>query len=408
MSVRADMAARLQAAAAGEAAEDFARLPRRLRTDQVGVRLAMMRRLSASRRFALGDRAGVLGAAARRSGRTFRLDCRQRVVVKAMISRHVGRGAERGAALAAHLAYLGRQGAGAEAGRAEFFSVGAPRLDAAEAARGWDKDRHHFRLIISPEFGDRIADLEGYGRTVMRRVADDLGEPQLAWIGVCHFDTDQPHVHVVVRGRRADGRDLVIPRDYIAYGVRSRAAEAAQELLGDLSRQEAERRVWRETQAERFTALDRRLTAAAQDGMVEDGVGDSRAWSALTRGRLRTLERLGLAEPVGRRYRLSSDLEGRLRALQLRKDVLRTLNQRRLEGARQVRILSGVVRGKVVQRGFHDELGASSFVVVRDGQGVEHYGRLRGASPPELGRQVELQATPGGAQLTRPDRGLER
>ena len=34
----------------------------------------------------------------------------------------------------------------------------------------------------------------------------------------------------------------MIPRDYIGYGFRARAQEVAQERLGDLSRQDAERR----------------------------------------------------------------------------------------------------------------------------------------------------------------------
>jgi hypothetical protein len=49
------------------------------------------------------------------------------------------------------------------------------------------------------------------------------------------------------------GRDLVIPRDYVGHGFRARAQEGAQELLGDLSRGDAEQRIWRETQADRFT-----------------------------------------------------------------------------------------------------------------------------------------------------------
>ena len=30
--------------------------------------------------------------------------------------------------------------------------------------------------------GDRIADLKNYAREVMRRVAEDLGHPELPWI----------------------------------------------------------------------------------------------------------------------------------------------------------------------------------------------------------------------------------
>ena len=66
----------------------------------------------------------------------------------------------------------------------------------------------------------------------------------------------------MVRWRwRVGTRAMLTPRDYIAYGFRARAQEVAQELLGDLSRGEAERRIWRETQADRFTGFDRRRLA---------------------------------------------------------------------------------------------------------------------------------------------------
>jgi hypothetical protein len=46
----------------------------------------------------------------------------------------------------------------------------------------------------------------------------------------------------------------------------------AHERLGDLSRADAERRIWRETQADRFTRFDRRLLDGAdEDRLVDDG-----------------------------------------------------------------------------------------------------------------------------------------
>lgn len=376
------------------------RLPLSLKTDRVPVRTGMFQRLAASRQFALGDRSGALRAAQGRSGRAFRMDVRQRVIVKALVSRHVGKAAARAGALAAHVAYLGRSGAGVEGARPDFFDRTDDRVEASLETRGWSADRHHFRFIVSPEHGDRISDLRGYVREVMDRVSTDLGEPDLPWVATCHYDTDQPHAHVLVRGRRADGRDLVIPRDYMGYGFRARAQEVAQERLGDLSRVEAERRVWKETQADRFTGMDRRLLAAADtDGLVDDGVGGTGAWAALSRGRLRYLEGLGLAVRVGRRYRLAPEMETNLRTLQVRRDIIRTMNQHRLEGAREVRVLGAErVKGVVVKAGFHDEAGAAPFVVVRDAQGIEHYGRLKvGARALTVGEAAML--TPGSQGL---------
>lgn len=384
-------------------------LPIRLKKDRSCVRKGMMQRLASSRAFALGDRAGVLKAAQNRSGRAFRLDVRQKVIVKALVSRHVGRGSDRAAALAKHVTYLGRSGAGVEGERPEFFDRDVDGIRPAVETEGWSEDRHHFRFIISPEHGDRL-DMKSYAREVMSRVAADLGEPNLKWVATCHYDTDQPHAHVLVRGRREDGRDLVIPRDYIGYGFRARAQEFAQERLGDLSRVEAERRIWKETEADRFTGFDRRLVAEADGaGMVDDGVGATDAWSALTRGRLRHLERLGLATPVGRRYRLDVDMEVKLRTLQSRRDIIRTLNQRRLEGAREVRLLGAErVHGVVVKTGLHDEAGAAPWAIVRDGDGIEHYTRLlTGSAALQVGKAATLQSLSNGQAQVITGRGAD-
>lgn len=364
------------------------KLPTALKRAGEPARTAILKRLAVSRRFALGDRSG-----AKAGSKGFRLDTAQRVVVKALVSRH-GRGPGAGAALARHVAYLGRAGAGMDEARPTFFNDVDGALDPRRVVAGWEQDRHHFRLIVSPEHGERISDLPGYVRDVMGKVAADLEEPGLVWMATCHFDTDQPHAHVLVRGRRADGRDLVMPRAYISYGIRARAQAAAQALLGDLSRPEAEQRVWRQTQANSFTQLDRRLLEqVGPDGTVPDGVGRSDAWAALTRGRLRHLERLGLAHHLAGRYRLSPVLERELRSAQLRTDIIRTLNQRRLEGARDVRSQTvGRVAGEVVRSGFHDELGAAGYVIVRDAEGIEHYGALgSGLTPPLPGRRVSIE-----------------
>lgn len=409
MLVRETLQARLSEPPRSEDRAGRARLPTSLKSDRAQMRTVLLQGLAASRLFALGDRAGVLRSAQKRSGRPFRLDVRQRVIVKALVSKHAGKGAVRGEALAKHIAYLGRTGAGVEGARADFFDRTEDQVDATAATTAWASDRHHFRFIISPEHGDRIEDLRAYTREVMRRVADDLGQPQLEWIGTCHFDTDQPHAHVLIRGKRASGKDLVIPRDYIAYGFRARAQEVAHERLGDLSRIEAERRIWRETEADRFTSFDRRLLQAAdEERMVDDGVGRNDAWSALTRGRLRHLEGLGLATRVGRRYQLDEELETRLRALQIRKDIIRTLNERRLQGAREVRELGpDRVRGRVVRAGSHDELGATPFILVRDSDGVEHYARLgAGRAAPDVGQTVDLVRTDRGAVVLGHGRSL--
>lgn len=96
--------------------------------------------------------------------------------------------------------------------------------------------------------------------------------------------------------------------------------------------------------------------------------------------------------------RLKLERHVRELTLQARRDVIRTLNQRRLEGARDVRPLGAErLKGVVVKAGFHDEAGAASWVVVRDREGTEHYARLRtGSALAATGRTVILTPLSNG------------
>lgn len=402
MSVHSAVAARLGGAAGDGAA---GRLPDWVKLDRTSVHGRLLRRLAARTR--VGGQAA--GAGVGGTAGAGPLAARQRVVVKAMVSRHAS--GRSGGGLLRHLGYLARAGAGVEGERAEVYGPVEGRLEARGTVQGWSQDRHHFRLIVSPEHGDRLGDLKGYVRSTMQRIAGDLKAPGLEWLAVNHFDTDQPHAHVLIRGRRPDGRDLVVPRSYMAHGFRLRAEDSAQDRLGELGRSAAEQRVWREAGADRFTRLDRELLDAAARGgglLVAPG-GRPGSYDALMRGRLAHLQRLGLAARTADGVRLAPDLEMRLRTLRIRADLARALNQRRLEGAERVRMLGDrPVRGQVVRSGFHDALRAEGYVLVRAASGDEYYARLRlGAAAPRAGASVALHpAGPGQARVTALDRGL--
>jgi type IV secretory pathway VirD2 relaxase len=77
----------------------------------------------------------------------------------------------------------------------------------------------------------------------------DLGT-RLDWVGIAHWNTDNPHVHLVVRGVADDGSDLVISRDYISHGLRSRAEDLVSAELGPRPEQEICSALEREVEAE--------------------------------------------------------------------------------------------------------------------------------------------------------------
>ena len=131
-------------------------------------------------------------------------------------------------------------------------------------------DRHHFRFIVSPEDAAHLESLRTFTRELMADAERDLGT-QLDWVAVDHWNTDNPHVHILIRGRADDGKDLVISRAYISQGFRERAAERVAVELGPRSEREIRSALEREVGAERWTNLDRALrdNADARAGVVD-------------------------------------------------------------------------------------------------------------------------------------------
>jgi type IV secretory pathway VirD2 relaxase len=129
----------------------------------------------------------------------------------------------------------------------------APTARRSERGEG---DRHQFRFIVMAEDSAELADLKPFVRDLMRQMETDLGT-RLDWVAADHFNTGHPHSHIVVRGKDDRGRDLVIARDYVAYGMPARAGELIIRQLGPESELDQLRKLEQEVAAERFTRLDR-------------------------------------------------------------------------------------------------------------------------------------------------------
>ena len=264
------------------------------------------------------------------------------------------------------------------------------RSDAADGrvfAERCEDDRHHFRFTISPEDAAEMTDLRAFTRELMADAERDLAT-RLDWIAVDHWNTDNPHVHVLVRGHADDGKDLVISRDYISRGFRARAEERVTLELGPRSEQEIRSALEKEVEAERWTNLDRALHHAADEGA---GTADLRPGGAdsdpelrrLMVGRATKLERLGLAEQVAPGcWTLKPDIQNALSDLGMRGDIIRTMHRAMSGGGREPDISrfalhgeepSDPVLGRLVARGLHDELKGSAYAIVEGIDGRTHH-----------------------------------
>ncbi len=313
----------------------------------------------------------------------------RRVVMKARVVRHQG-ARFRSAPLPKHIIYLKREGVTRDGEDARMFDASSDTADERGFAERCEDDRHHFRFIISPEDGAKIGDLETFTRELMFDVERDLGT-KLDWVAVDHWNTGNPHVHVLIRGRADDGQDLVISREYISRGFRDRVAERVTLGLGPRSEHEIHMALEREVGSDRWTSLDRALRDISDEcgGVADLRPGPDAEVPELRRlllGRAVKLERLGLADPVGPAcWTLKPGFEPALRQLGIRGDIIKTMHQAMSAGGHEPDVStfalhgeepSDSVLGKLVKRGLDDELKGSAYAIVSGVDGRTHHLRF--------------------------------
>ncbi|RWO70211.1 MAG: DUF3363 domain-containing protein [Mesorhizobium sp.] len=320
--------------------------------------------------------------------------------------------------LAAHLKYLRREGVTRDGEKATMFGPDADEVDHDDFSDRCRDDRHHFRFIVSPDDAHELGDLRGFARELVFEMERDLGT-KLDWVGVDHWNTEHPHVHVLVRGVADDGENLVISRDYIRQGMRDRACDILTQTLGLRTEQDIRQTIERQIDSERWTQLDRQLVRdAGRHGIIDLApYPDRQADEYLTQkvGRLRKLQRLGLTNEIRPgQWAIADEAERTLRALGERGDIIKRLH-RSLAGQGIQRASTGYVLageelaapvvGRLLERGLDDELRGTAYAVVDGVDGRIHHVRFHdldatGDSVP--GSIVELRCyedTKGRARL---------
>lgn len=310
--------------------------------------------------------------------------------------------------LARHLLYIERDGVGRDVESGRAYGPLADEADLDAFKERCADDRHHFRFIVSPEDGAELDDLRTYTRHLMSRVEADFGT-RLDWVAVNHWNTDNPHTHLIVRGRDDTGKDLIIAGDYIADGFRHRASELATEWLGPRTELEIQQSMQREVEQERWTGLDRTLQReVGDDGRVHiERFNEPRLQRQrlMLVGRLQCLQRLGLAdESQAGIWTVHADSEKTLRALGERGDIIRTM-QRAMRGQqRDLTVFApsqeqggnncGIV-GRVAAKGLADELRDRAYLVIDGIDGKAHYVVLSARDEPgnyPTGAVVQVKA----------------
>ena len=277
-----------------------------------------------------------------------------------------------------HLNYIGRDTAGPDGKKGHLYSRDEIMTDEDIFYERGKDDPHQFRIIVSPEDAHELQDLKIFTRDLMGEMEIDL-ETKLDWVAANHYDTSQPHTHIVLRGVRDDGQRLIIPRDYISYGMRDVAEELLTNELGPIKQIHYAQRVAKQIRQERFTSLDRKLLDNCVASVVDlrrSRLAEMDWQNRFESQRAKFLNELGLAEKLGsNKWRLDENLERTLRRMGERGDIIKTYQRVMTEAKLKREAVnepiydslgptSHPITGRVIKTGILDDVNNRSYMVL--------------------------------------------
>src|SRR5215472_1690136 len=232
----------------------------------------------------------------------------------------------------AHGHYIARDSATkASDPAAAGFDAARANVNIAATLDTWQRagDERIFKIIVSPEFGERL-NLQDQTRQLLARMEKDLGT-RLEWVAAAHFNTEHPHIHIALRGKDQTGSSLHLGRDYIRSGIRFHAENLATEALGFRTERDAEEAQRQEITQGRFTTLDRVIQRSNDNqstsfvmrtDMTAPGLSErEQILQQNLSARLTHLEKMGVASPIApQQWAVRSDFETILRTLQRSSD----------------------------------------------------------------------------------------
>lgn len=285
--------------------------------------------------------------------------------------------------------YLARE-AGPEVSRVTFYDRASVGIDAKAVTAGWSDDARHFRMIVSAEDGAALGDLKPFIRELMAGLEAKLGT-RLEWLAVDHHDTDNPHTHVLIRGRRPDGQDLFIPSRLVSSGIREHAQGIVTRVLGPRLDVDLARERFHDIGRMAMTPLDRELSRDARAGGLMPARPELIA-------RLERLEAWGLAERTTGGWRVDPDLATKLKRMAEHQEVVQAVAVARPGREPQPILeadLKAPVTGELIHLGLTDELGDKFLAIVETGAGELRYARFERAQDLAI-----LDGAEAGAMIT--------
>ncbi len=251
---------------------------------------------------------------------------------RAVVKVHIARARYSGGAKAfeEHISYIERDGVERDGNKGQSYDRVHDQIDTKDFRERSAEDKRQFRLIVSAEDATQIPDLKVEIRDFMSGMEKDL-KTKLDWIAVDHFDTGQPHSHVIIRGVDELGDPLAIDRRYLMTGMRTRLSSQLTDSLGPRRDIEILRSQTKDINSDRLTRLDRDLVdlASDQDVLPTKAISEGERFKqSLLHKRLNHLQKLGLAHQEQSKWIFKPGWQDTLKQMGRRGDLIRSINDK--------------------------------------------------------------------------------
>ena len=327
----------------------------------------------------------------------------RRVIVKARYIKNNGDGFKE--KIRAHLDYITRNDAGIDGEKPELFSQEDKSLALKDIATKFEDSPHNFRFIISPEDGDKI-DMKAFTKDLIKTIENDL-KTKLQWVASCHYDTNEPHVHIVINGQDGSGKKLLITRDYISRGIRNRASEKITQKLGLRKIEDVIKDLHINTNKNTKSYIDEIIKSNLQDGYIKiSNIHNSdlgKSLEDLITRRLQHLQSYDLAKyeskdkwKVKEEYLKDLHRINRIRSIIEKISINLKVEKSKCEVFSIKDLSETSIIGHVVARRYVDEIGDAEYLVIKTAQQKQIYIELEKYSEKNkvvVGDLVKVDAT---------------
>lgn len=283
-----------------------------------------------------------------------------------------------------HGKYLEREGGQNVNERGCGFDESNHKVSISDALNEWQKngDEILYKIIISPEKGSEI-NLKAHTIELVKSMEKDL-KYKFNWVAIDHYNTDNPHVHLVIRGVDQNKTKVCIPRDYISSGIRVRSKELATKELGLRTDNDISLQRKRMIEQKRFNYLDKEIIEISNANIItlsnlNEKCNKQTKLNLL--GRLQYLEQNGFVKQSKKKeWILNKDLKHALDQYQLSSDIVKAKYKHRnfiknpnLPFVYTTLDTNQFVEGRVIGSGLHNEDSDNRYILLEGVDQKIHY-----------------------------------